>query len=133
MTDTVEGRKNSVESLDLPPGYYTEHDEAGVYLMDPEGLRVMRLSGDPAVAEPSARPHDAGRQEHPRSLAVRLSESEAECQRLRQRVAELDERLKAAEAERDQANAISEDLYDFFRKRLREAASRKKGYGKLGD
>ena len=133
MTDKVEGSKDTGENLDLPPGYYTKRDEAGVYLMDSEGQKVVRLPEETALADPPAKPHNGGRQESGRSLEIRLSESEAECESLRQRVAELEERLKAAETERDQANAIAEDLYEFFRKRVREIANRKKGYGKLGD
>jgi hypothetical protein len=46
---------------------------------------------------------------------------------LRDRVAVLEERLKATEAERDQANAIAEILYDdYFRGHLRIAAARKR-------
>ena len=72
-------------------------------------------------------------QERCRSLTTRLSEREAECERLRRRVAELEERLKATESERDQANAIAEDLYGFFRKSVQEVVSRKKGSGRPGD
>ena len=56
---------------------------------------------------------------------IRLSQESAECERLRAHVAELGERLEAAEVERDQANAIAEDLYEFFRNRIRETVDRK--------
>ena len=94
---------------------------------------MMQFPDDLSIAKPPARPDDEVLQTNCRSLKARLSNSEAKCERLRRRVAELDKRLKAAEAERDQANAIAEDLYDFFRKRVREVANRKKGYERPGD
>jgi hypothetical protein len=42
-------------------------------------------------------------------------------------VTELAELLEAAEAGRDQANAIAEVVYEFFRKRVRETVDRKQG------
>lgn len=116
-------RKVSVGNLDLPPGYYAERGEAGVYLMDPDRRRVMRLPGDMAFEELQG---SEGERELCRSLLIRLSQKNAECERLRARVAELSERLEAAEAERDQANAIAEDLYEFFRNRVRETVSRRR-------
>lgn len=127
-----------VENLDLPPGYYAEGGESGVYLMDPDGRRVMWLPGDVILADPrggerpdsSAKPVAIGWQELCHSLLVQLSRQIAECERLRYRVAELDEQLEAAETERDQANAIAEDLYEFFRRRVREVLASKEGSGK---
>jgi hypothetical protein len=125
----VDVDKVTVGSLDLPPGYYAERGESGVYLMDPDGRRVMRFTSEsspagdpwePGRLKPSANPHPEEWQELCRSLLMRLSHESAECERLRARVRELDERLKAAETERDQAAAIAEDLYEFFRNRVRE-------------
>ncbi len=137
--DPVDQRNVSVGNLDLPPGYYAERSETGVYLMDPDGRRVMRFSSDVASAEdpretgrlkPSAKPQPEEWQELCRSLLIRLSQKNSECERLRSRVAELGERLEAAEAERDQANAIAEDLYEFFRNRVRETVDRREGVRK---
>jgi hypothetical protein len=137
-TDAVDDRKVSIENLDLPPGYSAENSEAGVYLVDPDGRKVMRLPGDVALADPReaghpdpwAEPEPGGWQELCRLLLIRLSEKNAECERLRARLAELGERLEAAEAERDQANAIAEDLYAFFRNRVRETMDRKERTGR---
>ncbi len=139
-TDSVGGRKVSVGNLDLPPGYSVERSEAGIYLVDPDGRRVMRLPCDVALADPrgaghrnpSAKPEPGGLQELCRSLLIQLSQKSAECERLRARLTELGERLEAAEAERDQANAIAEDLYEFFRNRVRETVDRKERTGRRG-
>src|SRR5918997_5039624 len=113
--DPVDRKNVSVRNLDLPPGYYAERGEAGVYLMDPDGRRVMRFSSDVASAgdprdtgrlKPSAKPQPEEWQEHCRSLLIRLSQESAECERLRAHVAKLGERLEAAEAEHDRANAM---------------------------
>jgi uncharacterized protein YdcH (DUF465 family) len=139
--DRVDVRKVSVENLDLPPGYYAERGETGVYLVDPDGRRVMRFSSDvspagdprdPSGLKPSAKPHPDEWQELCRSLLTRLSQNSAECERLRARVKELDERLEAAETERDQANAIAEDLYEFFRNRVRETMDHRERSGRRG-
>jgi len=125
----MDARKVFVGNLDLPPGYYAERGEAGVYLMDPHGRRVMRFSSEaspagdlrgPVGLKPSAKPHPEEWREFCRSLLKQLSQKSAECERLSARVQKLDERLHTAEAERDQANAIAEDLYEFFRNRVRE-------------
>ena len=135
-------RKVSVGNLDLPPGYYAERGESGVYLMDPDGRRVMRFSSDvspagdprePGGLQPSAKPQPEEWQELCRSLLTRLSQKSAECERLRARAKELDERLEAAEAERDQANAIAEDLYEFFRNRVRETVDHRESSGRRGN
>jgi hypothetical protein len=56
--EPVDQERISVGSLDLPPGYYAERGETGVYLMGPDGRRVMRFSSDVASAgehqEPAA-------------------------------------------------------------------------------
>jgi hypothetical protein len=124
--DPVDVRKVSVGNLDLPPGYYAERGESGVYLMDPDGRRVMRFSSDvssaaePSGLKPSAKPQSEEWQELCRSLLRRHSQTSAECEKLRARVKELEDQLYAAETERDQANAMAEDLYEFFRNRVRE-------------
>lgn len=130
-------RKASVGNLDLPPGYYAERGENGVYLIDPDGRRVMRFSGDVSTAgdqtgrlKPSAKPGSDEWQELCRSLLTQLSQKSAECERLRSRVTELGERLEAAEAEREQANAIAEALYEFFRNRARETVDRRERSGR---
>ena len=137
----VDVRKVSVGKLDLPAGYYAERGETGVYLMDPDGRRVMRFSSDvssagdprePGDLQPSAKPQPEEWQEICRSLLIRLSQKSAECERLRARVAELDERLEAAETECDQANAIAEDLYEFFRDRVRETVDHRERSGRRG-
>ncbi len=136
--DPVDIRKVSVGNLDLPPGYYAERGESGVYLMDPDGRRVMRFSsdlppaGESTALKPSAKPQPEEWQELCRSLLTRLSEKSAECESLGARVKELDERLQAAEAERDQANAIAEDLYEFFRNRVRETVDHRERSGRRG-
>ncbi len=136
MEAAVDG-KVSVGNLDLPPGYYAERGENGVYLMDPGGRRVMRFSCDVSPAgdqtgrlKPSAKLGSDEWQEICRSLLAELSEKSAECERLSARMTELGERLEAAEAERDQANAIAEDLYEFFRNRVRETVDRRERSGR---
>lgn len=133
-----ESKKDLVEYLDLPyldlpQGYCTELSETGVYLRDPNGWIVMKLPDEVASADQWRAEHPdypreqtlAASQELCRALLVRLSQQTAECEMLRDRVAVLEERLKAAEEERDQANAIAETLYDdYFREHLRIAASR---------
>jgi hypothetical protein len=133
----VDGKKVTIGDLGLPPGYSAERGEAGTYLVDPDGRRVMQLPGDLALANNTREtgrpdPEPDGWQELSRSLLIRLSQKNAECERLRERVMELGERLEAAEAERDQANAIAEDLYEFFRNRVRETVDRKETPGRLG-
>ena len=140
--DPVDQRKKvSVGNLDLPPGYYAERGETGVYLMDPDGRRVMRFSSDVAPAgdpretgrlKPSAKPQPEEWQELCRSLLIRLSQKSAECERLHAHVEELGERLQAAEAERDRANAMAEVLYEFFRNRVRETVDRREAPGSRG-
>jgi hypothetical protein len=80
--------------------------------------------------KPSAKPGPEEWQELCRSLLIRLSQRSNECERLRVRVEELAERLEAVEAERDQANAIAEDLYEFFRNRVRETVDRRERSGR---
>ena len=136
--DPVNQERVSVGSLDLPAGYYAERGETGVYLMDPDGRRVMRFSGGHAAArdpretgrlKPSAKALPEEWQELCRSLLIQLSHKSAECEELRARVADLGEQLEAVEAERDQVSAIAEDLYAFFRNRIREVVNRREWSG----
>jgi hypothetical protein len=46
-----------VETLDLPPRYHVECGEAGLYLMNAEGRRVMRLPGEVASTDPPETGH----------------------------------------------------------------------------
>jgi hypothetical protein len=132
----VDGKKVSVGNLDLPPGYSAERGEEGAYLVDPDGRKVMQLPGDLTLANTRETgrldPEPDGWQELSRSLLIRLSQKNAECERLRDRLTELGEQLEAAEAERDQANAIAEDLYEFFRNRVRETVDRRETPGRRG-
>ena len=132
--NSVDGKKVSVGNLDLPPGYSVERGETDTYLVDPDGRRMMRLTGNLALADPRETerldPEPGGWQELCRSLVIRLSQKNAECERLSTSLTELGEQLEAAEAERDQANAIAEDLYEFFRNRVRETVDRREGVRK---
>jgi hypothetical protein len=126
----VDGRDTLVRGLDLPPGYYVEQSEAETYLMDPEGRKVMRL---PASVASRARVEEPTREEWRslwRAVLIQLSQQTAECERLRDRAARLEERAEEAEAERDQSNAIAEDLYGFFRRRVQEDVDRKRKSGR---
>jgi hypothetical protein len=115
-----------VRDLDLPPGYYAERSEAETYLMDPEGRRVMRLPASVPARDRVEEPTQEEWRDLCRVLLVRLSKQTAECERLRIRAARLEERVEAAEDERDQSNAIAEDLYGFFRQRMQEVVDRRK-------
>lgn len=48
-----------------------------------------------------------------RSLLIRLFEQTVEYTQLRERMRDLGERLERIEEERDQANAVADDLYEF--------------------
>ena len=122
-----ESKKVSIEHLDLPSGYCTELRETKVYVRDPNGRIVMKLPDAVVSADHPREQTLAASQEFCRALLDQLSRQTTECEMLRDRVAVLEERLKAAEEERDQANAIAETLYDdYFREHLRIAAARKK-------
>jgi hypothetical protein len=126
----VDGRDTLVRDLDLPPGYYAERSEEETYLMDPDGRRVMRLPASVPSRDRVEEPTQEEWRDLCRTLLIHLSEQTAECERLRVRVARLEERAEAAEDERDQANAIAEDLYGFFRRRVREVVDRKRKPGR---
>lgn len=122
----VRGRDTLVRGLDLPSGYYVERIEAETYLMDPEGRRLTRLPPSVSSQDRVGEPTQEAWRELCSALLVQLSEQAAECERLRGLADRLEERVEAAEAERDQSNAIAEDLYGFFRRRMREDVDRKK-------
>lgn len=123
----VEGRNTSaVRDLGLPPGYHAERDQEETYLVDPDGRRVMRLPVSVPPRDGVTEPTQEEWRELCRTLLLRLSEQSAESERLRIKVARLKERAEAAEEERDQANAIAEDLYGFFRRRVGEVLDRKR-------
>ena len=126
----MDGRYTLVRDLNLPPGYYAERSGTETYLMDPEGRRVMRLPASAPSRDRVEEPTQEEWRDLSRVLLIRLSEQTAECERLRGRVARLEERAEAAEEERDQANAIAEDLYGFFRRRVRRVVDRKKKPGR---
>lgn len=109
-----------VRGLELPPGYYVERSKAETCLMDPGGRRMISLPASVASRSRDEEPTQEEWRALCRGLLVRLSAQSAECERLRIHAAGLEARVEAAEAERDQANAIAEDLYGFFRRRVRE-------------
>ena len=86
-------------------------------------------AGDSVGLKPLAKPQPEEWEELCHSLLTRLSQKSAECEGLGTRVRELEERLQAAEAERVQANAMAEDLYEFFRSRAREIGIAGRGSG----
>lgn len=102
-----------------------ERSKAETCLMDPEGRKVMSLPASVASRDRDEGPTQDEWRALCRGLLVRLSAQSAECERLRIHAARLEARAEAAEAERDQANAIAEDLYDFFRRRVREVVDRR--------
>ena len=101
-----------VQDLDLPPGYYVERSTAETCLIDPDGRRVMGLPASVASRSRDEEPTQEEWRALCRGLLVRLSAQSAECERLRIRAARLEERA--------QSNAIPEDLYSFFRRRVQE-------------
>jgi hypothetical protein len=126
----VDGGDTLVRGLDLPSGYYLERSEAETCLMDPEGRRVMSLPASVSSRDRVVEPTQEEWRALCRALLIQLSEQAAECERLRGRAARLEERAEAAEAERDQSNAIAEDLYGFFRRRVQEDIERKRKPGR---
>ncbi len=52
-----------------------------------------------------------------------------ECGILRERVKELEKRLRKAEEDRDRSDRIAEDLYQFFSRTARRVAKRKRTFG----
>lgn len=119
------GSNTLVRDLDLPPGYYVERSTAETCLMDPDGRRVISLPASVASRDRGEEPTQEEWRALCRGLLLRLSAQSAECERLSIHAAGLEARVEAAEAERDQANAIAEDLYDFFRRRVREVVDRR--------
>jgi hypothetical protein len=121
--------KIMTENLDLAPGYSVECEGSAVYLVDPKGRRVAQL---PPVLAPGYR-DDAGNLVEPsrgwRELCLvlleRIYQQDLENEALGKRVEQLEERLAEAEDERDQANAIAENLYQNFRDHIRRVRRRK--------
>lgn len=130
----LNARRVQIEDLDLPPGYHTEGGKAGIYLVGPDGRRVIKLPD--AVASPphqrTAHRDPAGGpeleewQEYCRLLLKQLLRRTAAYERLRCREAKLVERLHAVEAELDQANTIAEELYEFFRNHVKDVSDQKR-------
>lgn len=128
-------KKNIVENLSLAPGYRAEQEDSVVYLVDPEGRRVAQLppalisgirheSGYRERAEKTSSPSEGWR-ELCQVLLARIYQQTLENEVLGKRVEQLEERLGAAEDERDQANAIAENLYQNFREHVRRVRRRK--------
>lgn len=126
----MNGRDSLVRGLDLPSGYYLERTETETCLVDPEGRRVMNLPESVSSRDRVEEPTQEAWRDLCGALLIQLSEQTAECERLRGRAARLEERAEAAEAERDQSNAIAEDLYGFFRRRVQEDIERKRKPGR---
>jgi hypothetical protein len=133
----VNARRVQIEDLGLPAGYHTEGGKAGVYLVDPDGRRVMRVPETLSRRHQKATHRDTSRdpsgepgleewQEYCRLLLEQLSRRTAAYERLRCREAKLVERLHAVEAELDQANTIAEKLYEFFRNHVKDVSDQKR-------
>lgn len=132
----VNARRVQTEALGLPAGYHTEGGKAGVYLVDPEGRRVMRVpetlsrhqraaQRDPSL-DPSGEPQLEEWQEYCRLLLEQLIRRTAAYERLRSRETKLVERLHEVESELDQANTIAEKLYEFFRNHVKDVSDQKR-------
>lgn len=133
----MNARRVQIEDLGLPAGYHTEGGKAGVYLVDPDGRRVMRVpetlsrrhqrvaQRDPSL-DPSGDPGLEEWQEYCRLLLEQLIRRTAAYERLRRREAKLLERLHAVEAELEQANTIAEKLYEFFRNHVKDVSDQKR-------
>ncbi|MGI8911880.1 MAG: hypothetical protein ACR2JR_15200 [Rubrobacteraceae bacterium] len=124
-----------VRSLDLPWGYRAERSISAMRLVDPIGRLVTQFVnpltfGDLAETEPRGRLEDSaisveGWKGLCRILLIRLFDQAVESTQLREQLRDLGARLERVEEERDQANAVSEDLYAFFREHMREVAENK--------
>lgn len=133
--EDMETTEDMVRSLDLPWGYRAERSGSGMRLVDPIGRRVTQFVnplsfGDLRETEPRRRTEDQeisveGWKGLCRILLIRLFDQAVEYAQLRERMRDLDDQLKRAEEERDQANAVAEDLYEFFREHMREVAENK--------
>ena len=110
-----------IGDLDLMPGYRAERDGADISLVDSEGRRVARLPGYVGSEEP-----DQERQDLCATLLPLAYSHFVECGILRERVKDLEMRLREVEEERDTSNRIAEDLYQFFSRTARRVAGRKR-------
>lgn len=125
------------EDLGFLHGYRIDRQGTDIRVLDPEGRRVTRFSNIVTAEEEGSDgfPVELSVTEWRRlcgALLLELSRETTECEELRAREAALAERLEAVEAERDQANAIAEDLYQGFRERVRRVQDRKRSLEKLG-
>lgn len=130
-------RACQVEESGFPHGYRMDRQGTDIRVLDPEGRRVARFSNIVTAGEEGSDrfPVELSVTEWQRLcgvLLLELSRRDAKCEELRGREAELAERLEAVEAERDQANAIAEDLYQGFRERVRRVQARKRSLEKPG-
>lgn len=130
-------RAYQAEELGLFHGYRGERQGTDIRVLDPNGRRVAQFSNAVTSGEERADGFPvelsvAEWQQLCGVLLLELSRRDAECEELRVREAELTERLETVEAERDQANAIAEDLYQGFRERVRRVQDRKRSLEKPG-
>ncbi len=118
-------------NLDLMAGYRAGRDGVVVTLKDSRGCLVARLPGRATPDGPTAPDQEwqGIREAHSTSAYSHY----VECTVLREREAEIGERLEQVEEERRGASdRIAEDLYRFFSRMARRVASRKRLYeGKL--
>lgn len=98
-------------------------------LVDPMGRRVTQFVtplafGDLRETEPRDWLEDStipveGWKGLCRILLIRLFDQAVESTRLREQMRDIGERLERVGEERDQANAVAEDLYQYFREHMR--------------
>lgn len=104
-------------------------------LVDPIGRRVTQFVnplsfGDLRETEPRSRTEDQtisveGWKGLCRILLIRLFDQAVEYTQLREQMRDLNDQLERVEEERDQANAVAEDLYEYFREHIREVSENK--------
>ncbi len=87
------------------PGYHAEREGADISVVGSEGRRVARLPGCVWPEEP-----DQERQDLCETLLPLAYSHFVECGILRERVKELEKRLREVEEERDRSYRIAEDL-----------------------
>jgi hypothetical protein len=131
----VENTEDASRSLDLPWGYRAERDGTAMRLVDPVGRRVTQFLTpltlkDLREAGSRGQPEEAaitveGWKGLCRLLLVRLFEQASECAQLREEIGDLDRQLQRVEEERDQANAVADDLYEYLREDMREVSEDK--------
>lgn len=119
------------EDPGLLHGHRIDRQGTDIRVLDPNGRRVARFSNVVTVGEEGSDgvPVELSVTQWQRLcgvLLLELSRRDAKCEELRTRETAIAERLEAVEAERDQANAIAEDLYGFFRDHMRSVYDKKK-------